>query len=31
MKQDITIDRSGRVVLPSAVRRLLNLSPGSRL
>ena len=31
MTQDITIDRSGRVVLPSAVRRLLNLSPGSRL
>lgn len=31
MKQAITIDKAGRIVLPSAVRRLLNLEPGSRL
>lgn len=31
MKQAITIDRAGRIVLPSAVRRQLNLEPGSRL
>lgn len=31
MKQAITVDQAGRIVLPSAVRRLLNLGPGSRL
>ena len=31
MKSVITIDRAGRVVLPSDTRRRLNLRPGSRL
>jgi len=31
MKQALTIDGAGRIVLPSAVRRLLNLTAGSRL
>jgi AbrB family looped-hinge helix DNA binding protein len=31
MKRDITIDQAGRIVLPTEVRRLLNLGPGSRL
>ena len=31
MKQAVTIDQAGRIVLPSAVRRTLNLGPGSRL
>ena len=31
MKQSITIDQAGRIVLPSAVRRQLNLEPGSKL
>ena len=31
MKQALTIDPAGRIVLPSAVRRRLNLGPGSRL
>lgn len=31
MKTALTIDRAGRVVLPSETRRLLNLHPGSRL
>lgn len=31
MKRDISIDRAGRIVLPSEVRRQLNLGPGSRL
>lgn len=31
MKSAITIDRAGRVVLPSEARRRLNLRPGSRL
>ena len=31
MNQALTIDSAGRIVLPSAVRRLLNLRPGSRL
>jgi AbrB family looped-hinge helix DNA binding protein len=31
MNADITIDSAGRIVLPSAVRRALNLSAGSRL
>ena len=31
MTVDLTIDSVGRIVLPSAVRRQLNLSAGSRL
>ena len=31
MKHALTIDSAGRIVLPSAVRRALNLSAGSRL
>ena len=31
MNHAITIDRAGRIVLPSDVRRRLNLVPGSRL
>jgi AbrB family looped-hinge helix DNA binding protein len=31
MKQSITIDRAGRIVLPAELRRRLNLRPGSRL
>ena len=31
MTADLTIDSAGRIVLPSAVRRALNLSAGSRL
>ncbi|MFO1206154.1 MAG: AbrB/MazE/SpoVT family DNA-binding domain-containing protein [Burkholderiales bacterium] len=31
MKRDIPIDQAGRIVLPSEVRRRLNLGPGSRL
>ena len=31
MKDAISVDRAGRVVLPSEVRRQLNLRPGSRL
>jgi len=31
MTQAITIDRAGRIVLPIAVRRRLNLVPGSLL
>lgn len=31
MSQAITIDSAGRIVLPSEVRRQLNLGPGSRL
>lgn len=31
MSHALTIDRAGRIVLPSAVRRALNLSAGSRL
>lgn len=31
MSQAITIDRSGRIVLPVELRRRLNLVPGSRL
>jgi AbrB family looped-hinge helix DNA binding protein len=31
MSQALTIDSAGRIVLPSAVRRQLNLSVGSRL
>jgi AbrB family looped-hinge helix DNA binding protein len=30
-KQAITVDSAGRIVLPSAVRRRLNLTTGSRL
>ncbi|MFM8770010.1 MAG: AbrB/MazE/SpoVT family DNA-binding domain-containing protein [Rubrivivax sp.] len=31
MTQALTVDKTGRVLLPSAVRRRLNLQPGSRL
>ena len=31
MNHALTIDSAGRIVLPSAVRRALNLTPGSRL
>ena len=31
MSQALTLDSAGRIVLPSAVRRRLNLTPGSRL
>jgi AbrB family looped-hinge helix DNA binding protein len=31
MTQVLTVDKTGRVLLPSAVRRRLNLQPGSRL
>jgi AbrB family looped-hinge helix DNA binding protein len=31
MSQSITVDRAGRIVLPSEIRRRLNLGPGSRL
>ena len=31
MTADLTIDGAGRIVLPSGVRRALNLSAGSRL
>ena len=31
MKQTLQIDPAGRIVLPVAVRRQLNLGPGSRL
>jgi AbrB family looped-hinge helix DNA binding protein len=31
MSQALTIDSAGRIVLPSAVRRQLNLGAGSRL
>lgn len=31
MIADLTLDSAGRIVLPSAVRRALNLSAGSRL
>lgn len=31
MIQALTVDKTGRVLLPSAVRRRLNLQPGSRL
>ena len=31
MTQALTVDSAGRIVLPSAVRRQLNLVPGSRL
>jgi AbrB family looped-hinge helix DNA binding protein len=31
MNQALTVDQAGRIVLPSAVRRRLNLGPGSRL
>jgi AbrB family looped-hinge helix DNA binding protein len=31
VSQSITIDNAGRIVLPSEVRRRLNLVPGSRL
>lgn len=31
MNFDLTMDSAGRIVLPSAVRRQLNLSAGSRL
>lgn len=31
MKSALTVDSAGRIVLPSAVRRALNLTAGSRL
>ncbi len=31
IRQAITVDRAGRIVLPAELRRRLNLSPGSRL
>lgn len=31
LTQAIAMDSAGRIVLPTAVRRLLNLGPGSRL
>lgn len=31
MNQALTVDKTGRVLLPSAVRKRLNLQPGSRL
>ena len=31
MSQAITMDQAGRIVLPMAVRRRLNLEPGARL
>jgi AbrB family looped-hinge helix DNA binding protein len=31
MTHALTVDKTGRVLLPSAVRRRLNLQPGSRL
>jgi len=31
MSQTITMDQAGRIVLPMAVRRRLNLAPGARL
>lgn len=31
MAHALTLDSAGRIVLPSAVRRQLNLTPGSRL
>lgn len=31
MKPALTLDSAGRIVLPSAVRRQFNLTPGSRL
>ena len=31
MSQSITMDQAGRIVLPMAVRRRLNLAPGARL
>ena len=31
MSQPITMDQAGRIVLPMAVRRRLNLAPGARL
>ena len=31
MIQALTVDKTGRVLLPSAVRKRLNLQPGSRL
>lgn len=31
MRQSITIDQAGRIVLPIEVRRRLNLGPGARL
>jgi AbrB family looped-hinge helix DNA binding protein len=31
MSQSLTVDKTGRVLLPSAVRKRLNLKPGSRL
>jgi AbrB family looped-hinge helix DNA binding protein len=31
MSQAITMDQAGRIVLPMAVRRRLNLAPGARL
>jgi len=31
MSNALTVDSAGRIVLPSPVRRLLNLQPGSRL
>jgi AbrB family looped-hinge helix DNA binding protein len=31
MSSTLTLDRTGRVLLPSEVRRRLNLQPGSRL
>jgi AbrB family looped-hinge helix DNA binding protein len=31
MSQPITMDQAGRIVLPMAIRRRLNLAPGARL
>jgi AbrB family looped-hinge helix DNA binding protein len=31
MKQPITMDKAGRIVLPVPIRRRLNLAPGARL
>ena len=31
MSQPVTMDQAGRIVLPMAVRRRLNLAPGARL
>jgi AbrB family looped-hinge helix DNA binding protein len=31
MMQSLVVDKTGRVLLPSAVRKRLNLQPGSRL
>ena len=31
MKQPITMDKAGRIILPVPIRRRLNLAPGARL